>query len=328
MIATMMMLALAQPALRPELQPMAFLIGHCWSGEFTGGARDTHCFEPVFGGRHIRDVHEVVSPKGVYRGETLYSWNGVDRRVEYTYWNSDGGISRGSMTPRGDRLDFGDEVYRGADGRELRIATEWRKAGSDSYETVSKGGSDPTGSRVVRYTKVDPAAVRIETIAAPDGTRSLVHEVVVPAAADQIWAAIATAEGWRSWAVPRAWAQEPDILETSYNPAARPGDAGNIRQRWIARVPGRLLAFRTVKAPDGFPDFDAFRQVSHLFELEPAGEAATRVRLTGVGYAESDAGRRLVAFFREGNKVSLEQLRDRFAKGPVDWNAKLKRSSP
>ena len=31
----------------------------------------------------------------------------------------------------------------------------------------------------------------------------------------------------------------------------------------------------------------------------------------------------MLAFFRAGNKVSLEMLRDRFDKGPVDWEKKL-----
>jgi hypothetical protein len=44
----------------------------------------------------------------------------------------------------------------------------------------------------------------------------------------------------------------------------------------------------------------------------------TRVRLTGTGYADTDAGRQLLGFFREGNRVSLERLRDRFANAPAN----------
>ena len=56
------------------------------------------------------------------------------------------------------------------------------------------------------------------------------------------------------------------------------------------------------------------------FHLEPAGEGRTRVRLTGAGYADSEAGRALLGFFRDGNRVSLERLRRRFASGPIDWS--------
>ena len=51
------------------------------------------------------------------------------------------------------------------------------------------------------------------------------------------------------------------------------------------------------------------------------GERRTRVRLTGTGFADSDAGRQLLGFFREGNRVSLESLRQRFVSGPRDWSA-------
>ena len=102
--------------------------------------------------------------------------------------------------------------------------------------------------------------------------------------------------------------------------AAVRGDPSTIQQRIAAIVPGRLIAFRTVKAPQGFPNFDTFRQVTHLIELEPAGEGRTRVRLTSAGYADTDAGRQLLGFFREGNRITLERLRDRFVTGPMDWS--------
>lgn len=160
-----------------------------------------------------------------------------------------------------------------------------------------------------------------------NGSMTLVHEVVVPAAQRDVWAAISTAEGWRTWGVPAAWMVDGDTLETSYTPAARPGDPSTIRQHLAAILPGRILVFRTTKAPDGFPHFETFRRVTHFFELEPAGEGRTRVRLTGVGYA-GDAGRQLAGFFRDGNRVSLERLRTRFVSGPLDWPAILAAEAP
>lgn len=60
-----------------------------------------------------------------------------------------------------------------------------------------------------------------------------------------------------------------------------------------------------------------------FFELEAAGAGRTRVRLTGTGYADTEAGRALLGFFRAGNRISLERLRDRFARGPLDWPSVL-----
>lgn len=152
-----------------------------------------------------------------------------------------------------------------------------------------------------------------------DGSLTLAHETLVAGAPGAVWAAISTAEGWRTWAVPVAWLSG-DTLETSYTPAATPGDPSTIRQQLIAVLPGRTLVFRTTKAPAGFPHFETFRRVTHFFEVEPAGEGRTRVRLTGAGYADDAAGRQLAGFFRDGNRVSLERLRRRFATGPLDWS--------
>ena len=169
-----------------------------------------------------------------------------------------------------------------------------------------------------------PRPVKVEQRTEADGTHTLVHETVIDAAAKDVWSVISSAEGWKSWAVPVAWtpAGDPDVLETSYSKDAAPGGTGNIKQRFLVRVPGRMLAFRTVQAPQGFPDFDTYAKVTSVFELEPLGAKRTRVRLTGVGYAGDEAGRRLVAFFRKGNSTSLEWLRARFVTGPKDWSKK------
>jgi uncharacterized protein YndB with AHSA1/START domain len=154
-----------------------------------------------------------------------------------------------------------------------------------------------------------------------DGTLTLSHEVVIDAPRAEIWAAISTPEGWRTWAVPVSWvvADEPDSIEGSYNPAARPGGSDLIRQQFVARLPGRLLVFRTTRAPAGFPHFETYARVTNFFELESIGDRRTRVRLTGAGYADNEAGRQLLGFFREGNRISLERLHRRFASGPLDW---------
>ena len=311
-------LAAQAPALRQGLEPMSFLVGHCWRGRFDSGEVDTHCFEAVYGGQHVRDRHEVTGGQRAYRGETLYSWDGAANVVTYTYWNSSGGVSRGTMQPDGDRLRFGDETYRGADGRQISIATSWRRTGANSYESVTSSTDSPGLNRTVRFERV-PEAITSRESRSADGSLMLVHETVVDAAPEEVWSAISTAEGWRSWAVPVAWESGPGLLETSYNASASPGDSSTIRQMILASVPGRLLAFRTVKAPNGFPHFDTFARTTGLIELEPEGEGRTRVRIVSAGYPDDEAGRQLVGFFREGNRISLERLRRRFAEGPIDW---------
>lgn len=321
MIATLMALAAAAetpPALRPGLEPMEFLVGHCWRGTFENGAVDTHCFEPVYGGQHVRDRHEVKGGKGTYAGETFYSAE-PGGGVAFVYFNSLGGVSRGTMRAGEGALNFGKEQYRGADGREIEMEVSWRPVGEEAYEVVTDSADAPAMNGKVRYERVADA-IGISEFRGPDGSHNLVHDVTIDAPAPDIWNAVATAEGWRSWAVPVAWGDDPDIIETSYAPGARRGDPSTIRQLILARIPGRMIAFRTVKAPQGFPDFDSFSRTTGVIELEPLGAARTRVRITGAGYPDTETGRKLLGFFREGNRISLERLRQRFVEGPVDWS--------
>lgn len=172
------------------------------------------------------------------------------------------------------------------------------------------------------------AAAESTRIIEADGTHTLAHEVVVGAPIGDVWAAISTPQGWTTWAVPLAWSDpaDRDLLETSYDPAAQPGQPQTIRQLFILRIPGRLLAWRTIKAPAGFPDFDSFSRVTSIFELIPESGSRTRVRLTMTGYADDEAGRRLIGFFDRGNALSLERLRRRFSDGPIDWQRELRRT--
>ena len=140
------------PTVQPAFQPMAFLVGHCWEGKFEGGETDTHCFDAVYGGQHVRDRHEVKGGKGIYLGETIYSREG--QAVSYTYWNSLGGVSRGSMKGDGDRLDFGVEQHRTADGKDIVLATHWQRKGDDAYEAVTESTDLPSMNRKVVYRRV------------------------------------------------------------------------------------------------------------------------------------------------------------------------------
>lgn len=316
MFAAAALAADAPPALRPGLEPLGFLVGHCWRGRFASGEVDTHCFDTAYDGQHVRDRHEVTGGARLYRGESLYSVE--PGGVTYTYWNSLGGVSRGTMRPEAGGLDFGNESYRAPDGTQISIGTRWRRVGDDAYEAATSSPQAPSMNRTVRYERV-AAPVTAETRRNPDGTRTLIHETIVAAPAAQVWQAISTAQGWTGWAVPVAWL-DGDLLETSYAPGAARGDSSTIQQRIVATVPERMIVFRTIKAPQGFPNFDTFRAVTHVLELDSAGEGRTRVRLTSAGYADSEAGRQLLGFFEEGNRVTLERLRDRFVSGPVDWS--------
>jgi hypothetical protein len=149
----------AAAALSEPLAPLQFLVGQCWQAPVAEGRQvDRHCFEPIYGGKHLRDRHVVTDAAGkvTYEGETIYAFNGKAKRIEFAYFSSDGGVSYGSVAAKdgGQLLDFGDEIFAGPDGKELRISTEWRRVGEDAYEAISRAGFMPTGQRVTRYERV------------------------------------------------------------------------------------------------------------------------------------------------------------------------------
>ena len=125
MIAPLLLLA-AAPFAQPALAPFAALVGHCWSGPAPGGTgTDTHCFEPVYGGQHIRDRHSVaVDGKQVYAGETLYSARGA--QVVFTYWNSLGGFGTGNAELTDGEWRFKGTIHATADGAEQPMQAAWK----------------------------------------------------------------------------------------------------------------------------------------------------------------------------------------------------------
>lgn len=149
-------------------------------------------------------------------------------------------------------------------------------------------------------------AVRVARMVEADGTTTLVHEIFIPAPAAEVWHAVSTAEGWMRWAVPLAW-PTPDGIEASYDPADQPGSPSTIRQQFVAAIPGRMLAFRTTKTPEGFPEAETYYGVTSIFELWPEGDG-TNVRLTAVNYPATPAGQQLADFFLAGNGSTLEEL--------------------
>jgi len=116
---------------------------------------DIHCLEAVYGGAHIRDRHVVTGGSALYQGETIYSWNGETNQISYVYWNSLGGVSTGTATPRSQSLEFPEETYKGPDGETVIVSTFWENIDADGYDSLSVE-TYPNGQkkeRRVRYEK-------------------------------------------------------------------------------------------------------------------------------------------------------------------------------
>lgn len=93
------------PGAPPARESIEKLVDHCWSAQLAEGVVDRHCFLAMYGGMHIKDEH-VVTRNGqpVYSGETVYSV-GVGA-LTFVYFNSLGGVGRGTVTRNGNHLYF------------------------------------------------------------------------------------------------------------------------------------------------------------------------------------------------------------------------------
>ncbi len=141
---------------RAELEPLAFLIGSCWAGDFPGGKQtDIHCFEAVYDGAHIRDRHAVNGGPSLYRGETIYSWNGEAETVSFVYWNSLGGVSTGAANPDAGKIIFPDETYKGPNGETVTVSAHWENISADGYDQLSieTFANGKTRERRIRFEK-------------------------------------------------------------------------------------------------------------------------------------------------------------------------------
>lgn len=136
MIAAAFLLAAQAAAHAPDLSPFAPFVGACWRSDFTATMHDTHCFEPMYGGAHVRDRHEVEEGgKVIYAGETIYSADGPD--LVFTYVNSLGGVGFGKVASGKSLLGFNGSMRASPDKAEQPIDSEWRLIDADHYEVRS-----------------------------------------------------------------------------------------------------------------------------------------------------------------------------------------------
>ena len=157
----------------------------------------------------------------------------------------------------------------------------------------------------------------------PNGDRSIQLSIDVPASSHDAFAAFTTSEGFASWAVPIAKVEfrVGGYIEASYDPQAKPGDPGNIKNQLVGYVPDRLLVLHNIQAPAGFADPELFQRTVTMIEFIALDPQHTRVTITNAGYGSGDRFDTLYRHFEWGDAYTLQELKTRFVKGPVDWAA-------
>lgn len=151
----LLLLAAAQAATAPDLSAFNPLLGACWRTDFSATVSDTHCFESMYGGAHVRDRHEVRDgAKTVYAGETIYSVDGPD--LVFTYFNSLGGVGIGKVGASEKMLGFTGTMRAAPDRPEEQIDSEWRLTDADHYEVRSLiPAKDGKPAKPLLFTRVE-----------------------------------------------------------------------------------------------------------------------------------------------------------------------------
>jgi hypothetical protein len=121
------------------LQPMAYLAGHCWRGDFGDGKQtDEHCFVWLYDGKALRDTHTVRAPgRPDYVGETTYYWDSAAGRLEYLYIENSGGVMRGTVESASGVLVFPATQYVEG-GKSMTFRVRWTRLSDTSYEAWSE----------------------------------------------------------------------------------------------------------------------------------------------------------------------------------------------
>src|SRR5712671_891715 len=123
------LIAASATAADTPLQPLEFLVGHCWAGEFPNNmGTDTHCFEAMYGGKFIRDKHVLHGQKGDYLGESIYAFDPRKKEIVFSYWSSDGDMESGSVIPAADGLNFPE--HRLTRPQNLTMRIRWTHTGN------------------------------------------------------------------------------------------------------------------------------------------------------------------------------------------------------
>ena len=155
----------------------------------------------------------------------------------------------------------------------------------------------------------------------------LVHEGVVEASLDDVWAAFTTKAGQESWMVAHA---EIDLqvggkMLTHYDPKGIIGDPQTIENTILSFDPKRMFSIRATKPPEKFPFKEALKKMWTVVYFEAAGDRQTKVTVVSQGFGDDDESKQMRGHFNAGNAYTLKKLQQRFATKELQKAAKPER---
>jgi uncharacterized protein YndB with AHSA1/START domain len=142
----------------------------------------------------------------------------------------------------------------------------------------------------------------------------VVTEGIVNAPIEEVWKALTTKQGIESWMVAKTEFElrVGATWRTSYSKDSNLNDDASIHHTILAYDPGRMLAFRTIKAPRTFPFPNAISKTWTVVYFEPAGTGHTKVTTHMLGFEDNEESQKMRAFFETGNKTTMDSLVKKF----------------
>lgn len=146
---------------------------------------------------------------------------------------------------------------------------------------------------------------------AGDGTRYYQDSLVIKAPVARLRAAFTDTAQYRAWGakVSATDFRIGGMIEASYDPAGHLGDPQNIKNQIIAYIPGRLLVFRNIQAPDQLLGKRGYRDTVKTLEFTALSPDATGAAVSGMGFGQSAGFDALYAFFSGGDGEMLTVLK-------------------
>lgn len=142
----------------------------------------------------------------------------------------------------------------------------------------------------------------------------LIHEAIINAPPSEVWKVFTTPEGFKLLgpAVVDIDFRVGGLMRSSYDPKVDLASDKAIHNQIIAFEPGRMLAFRIVQPPKGFPFMNAYKSTWSVATFTDLGDGRTSLRLAGMGYTAEAESQAMRNFFKSGNAWTIKKLQSHF----------------
>ncbi len=148
------------------------------------------------------------------------------------------------------------------------------------------------------------------------------YEMEVDTPITEVWKAIATEEGVKTWMAPVAKfdLKTGGMVQTNYNMNAEIDDKETITLGIINYIPNEMLIYK-ITLNNVFPEKcrKEDKNLQEIIQLKPITKNKTMVISTMVGWGVGKEWDKTYSFFEKGNKWSYQQLIKRFKNGAIAW---------